>query len=366
MLYIICAILVLLLVNVIKYFIYKKIEGILPQFLIGCVIISVSYGIIEYIDFHTKTDCKEVWSGYISNVEHREEWDEWHEGYWETETYTDSNGNTQTREIWHEGYWEHHNAENYIMTTDNGTELLYNTPDGRKLTDSFVNSTKELEQYYPINTPTASIHTYTNKVKNSYSIYKNKEVDENDYPNLPDYPMYESNYKISRLVGDFGDDSDKFNDRLNKINSRLNDTNNPNNEENKKSYKQVNIIFVNMGNVDIDYGYALQNKWENGNKNDFIISFGIDETSNITWCYPITWCENEELKYDIRKYMEDNKNIEDFDLVLEDTSNIIEDKFERKQFADFDYIQVPLSIISKVIMIIILLILCIMSFIMEF
>ena len=365
MLYIGCAILFLLFIIITRWFIVGKDETIIPYFLIACLIIGISYGTIEYIDFHTKTDCNEVWSGYISNVEHIEERAEWHEGYYETETYTDSKGNTKTREVWHEGYWEHHNAKNYITTTDNGKFSVNSVPDGRKLNDYFINSTKELEEYYPINRPTASIHTYTNKVKSSYSIYKNNEIDENEYPDLPNYPMNEDNFVISRLIGDFGEDKDEYDNKLNKINSNLNDTNNVNNTEGTKSYKQVNIIFVNLGNVDKDYGYALQNKWQNGNKNDFIISFGTDEDNNIIWCYPITWSESEDLKYDIRNYMEDNKNLNDFDTILDDTSDVVENEFERKQFADFNYIQVPLSTLSKVLMIIILVILSIGTFIYE-
>jgi len=53
------------------------------------------------------------------------------------------------------------------------------------------------------------------------------------------------------------------------------------------SWKQVNLIFVNVGaDKPIEYGYALQDYWEGGNKNDFIVSFSMNSDGKLNWVYP--------------------------------------------------------------------------------
>lgn len=328
------------------------------QFVIICSVVCIVANIVIAVSDYTMliTD-EEIYSGKIISVEHNEEYDQWHPPRTETYTTTDSKGNTVTETRIIEGYWEHHYATNYIKTTDNGTIQVYKIPSGKKLTDSFVNSTKELEEYYPIGSPTASIHKYKNKVQASSSIYKNTEVDVENYPNLPEYPsVITSDYTITRLIGDVPNKNQAIR-RLNEINTQLNDTDNPNNTSKVKAYKQCNLIFVNMGDVTQDNAFALQNQWKNGNKNDFIISFGMKD-NKITWCYPFSWTEIESLKSDIKYYMMDLEEITDFVSVIEDISAMVESKFERKEFADFEYLQIELSTFAKVAMIILTIIGC--------
>ena len=129
--------------------------------------------------------------------------------------------------------------------------------------------------------PTASFHTYENKVQASYSVFKHEEINLDDYDGkLFKYPNEQKNYNIIRVLGDFPN-FEKVNSEVNKYNTLLNDTNNPNNTEGKKSYKQVNLILMNMGNAPIEYAYAQQDYFENGNKNDFIITFGTYDKNNI-------------------------------------------------------------------------------------
>ena len=91
--------------------------------------------------------------------------------------------------------------------------------------------------------------------------------------------------------------------------------------------------------------------FENGNKNDFIITFGTDSKNNITWCYPFSWSESEKLKIDIRDYILDLGKLDnDFYKKIPDISKMIEDQYVRKQFADFSYLTVEISKVGKVFM----------------
>lgn len=354
MTYALIAFFLFLIVLGIKVVLEQEID--LERIIPAVLVLVIGYCLVIGIDYCNKTSDKEIWSGKITKVKHEEEWDEWHPPSVETYTTTDSKGNTVTQTRTIPGYWEHHEAENYITTSDEGTFRVFKTPDGKRFSDSFVNSTKELEKYYPIGQATASTHIYVNKVQSSYSIFKNKEIDLNDYPDLFEYPLKQNkNYSINRLLGNFKNKAVKSK-YLDSINSNLNDTDNPNNTENTKSYKQVNLILANFEDKNSDYGYALQDYWENGNKNDVVVTFGTDANGKPTWCYVFSWSDVEILKTDIREVVMSVEDInKEYNKTLDKISDLIEEKYKRREFAEFDYIQVELSMFSKVLLVIIFL-----------
>lgn len=320
------------------------------------LITFINIGIVA-IDYSSQTNCNEIWSGKIISIEHKEEWDEW----------IPEEGHTDDKGVYHvdeEAHWEHHNAKNYITTSDNGNISVNQSLDGKHFSDSFVNSNKELAKYYPIGMPTASIHVYENKVQASYSIYKNREINLKDYEGkLPNYPNKNNNrYSIDRFIGNIHN-KDKVLNEIDNLNSNLNNFNNPNNKNKQKSYKQVNVIFVNMGDVPEDYGFALQDYWKNGNKNDFIICFG-SKNNKIIWCNVFSWSEVEILKLEVRDYILDQANLNDFIPTIKDTGKIIEDKFIRKQFKDFSYLNIETTNFSKGLIIFLTIVgsICILSY----
>lgn len=355
--YVIFGIVALGIFSSIIYLIEKEID--IKVVGICALVIAISYGVIVGIDYSMQTTDYEIWSGKITEVEHIEEWDEWIPPRTEEYTETTSDGKTVTKTRVIPGYWQHHDAENYITTTDKGKEKVYETLDGKEFTDDFVNSNKELEKYYPIGKPTASVHTYENKLKASYSIFKHKDIDLNNFENMPDYPVKENeNLTVNRLIGNFKN-KEVLNNYLDKVNTNLNDTSNPNNKDKVKSYKQVNLMFVNFGDKPEDYGYALQDHWKNGAKNDFIVTYGTDKNNKPTWCYAFSWTDVEILKTDVREYIMSQDNLNNFEKVMDDISDMIEKKFDRKQFKDFDYIQIETRAGSKVFMVVILIGCCV-------
>lgn len=319
---------------------------------ISIIAIIVVSSIISVISINSQTYCEEVWSGTITKVKHTEEWDEWHEPVYENKQIKDKDGKvirTERVKI-KDGYWEHHYATNKIKTSDDGWKTVDKSRDGTvNFNDKYPNTDKELEKYWKIGTPTASVHSYKNKVQASYSIYNFEDVDLEAYPGLPQYPKSVTNYvSIDRIIGNVPNKQESL-DRLAEINSKLNVTIYDEEEKKNKSYKEVNIIFVNMGDVSSDYGFALENYWKGGNKNDFIISFGTDADFNITWAYPITWSESELLKIKVRDYMLDLKNIEDFIPIVNDIASMVEESFERKEFADFEYLNIEVTTGAKIL-----------------
>lgn len=304
--------------------------------------------IIITIDYSSQVTDKEVWSGSVVDWEHKEEWDEWHPPKTTTETYTTTvNGQsvTKTRTKTKPGYWEHHYAKNKIKTSDDGWFTVKESPTGKKFDDSWPNDDKPLKEFWPKGLPTASTHTYVNKVNASYSIYKHEEIDLKDYPDLPSYPdSVRDDFYVDRFIGEVPNKKEA-NNRLSYHNTRLNKfIPDPENEGEKRSWKQVNIIFVNVG-VDKpeDYGFALQDNWEGGNKNDFIVSFSMNNDGTLNWVYPFSWSEVELLKLEVRDYMMNLKTVNDFVPIVDEVAKLVEEKFERKEFADFNYLQIDIS-----------------------
>lgn len=297
--------------------------------------------LIVFIDYSVKTTDTEVWSGRVVDWKHIEEWDEWHPPV--TTCSSDGNGNETCSTT--PGYYEHHDAENYIVTTDGGSIFVSQAPDGTSFDDNYPNHTEELMKYWPYGTPTASTHTYVNKVKASYSIYKHKDIDVSEFPDLPDYPKDNRDYiNIDRIIGDVPK-RDSALQLLAEKNAELNKMiPDPVNPGKKRSWKQVNMIFVNVGaDKPIEYGYALQDKWQGGNKNDFVVAFSLNDKNQVDWVYPFSWSEVEILKLEVRDYLLNLQEIDDFNQVVEDVSVMVANKFERKEFADFNYLQIEAS-----------------------
>lgn len=309
--------------------------------IIPVAVVALMTSAIIAIDISSQTADVEVWSGYIEDWEHKEEWDQYYPPV--TSCTTDANGRQSCSTT--PGYWVHHPAKNKLKTTDRGWFSVSKTPDGEKMDDDFPNKTEELQEMFPKGTATASPHRYVNKVNASYSIYKHEDINLEDYPNLPSYPkQVRDELYIDRIVGDVPN-KEAANAKLSQINSDLNVMiPDPENPEKKRSYKQVNIIFAQLGdNVSIDHGYALQDYWTGGNKNDFVIAFSLNDNGDVNWAYPFSWSEAELLKIEVKQVMEKQKDITDFTPLVEEVGLLIEEKFVRKEFADFNYLQIEPS-----------------------
>ena len=296
---------------------------------------------ITGIDYFIQTHDTEVWSGSVIDWKHKEEWTEWIPPV--TTCSTDSEGRQSCTTI--PGYFKHHPAENHIKTSDSGWIYVSKAPDGKKFTDKWPNDDKVLREYWKEGSPTASVHSYVNKVNASYSIYRHEDVSIEDYPNLPDYPnKVRDKFHVDRIIGVVPNKEEAI-EALAAQNTRLNEfIPDPEKEGKMRSWKQVNMIFVNVGkDENMLSGYALQDLWRNGSKNDFIVTFSMNEDGKLNWAYPFSWSEVELLKLEVRDYMMDLEQVEDFVVVVDEVAKLVEDKFERKEFADFNYLQIEVS-----------------------
>lgn len=334
----------------------RKNLDLIVAFGIIAIFIAVP-GIVIPFDKAAQTDDVEVWSGEIVDHYFKDDWDEWHPPKWVTKTktvYVNGKAKKKTYKVLKPGWTEHHRAIFKIKASDTGWIHVNKSPDGTDLDDDFPNSVEYLQNAWKLGYPTASTHHYENKLQASYSLYKHDEINLEDYPGLPDYPDQVRDYiHIDRLIGSFPN-KDKASITLNSWNTKLNKlVDDPENPGKKKSWKQVNIVVVNLGsNTTIDHGYALQDHWENGNKNDYIVSMGMDDSGNVKWIYPFSWTESQMLNIVIRDEVINTAKYEDAEDLINFIGQEVEDKFVRKEMADYEYIQIETSNGAKYIIVI--------------
>jgi hypothetical protein len=85
-----------------------------------------------------------------------------------------------------------------------------------------------------------------------------------------------------------------------------------------------------------------ENYWKGGNKNEFVVCIGLDSQQNVTWCKPFTWCEVDELTALVRNEVAGHKGKIDTLKLAQFTVKEVKRKWKRKEFADFDYLNIDL------------------------
>ena len=182
---------------------------------------------------------------------------------------------------------------------------------------------------------------------------------------MPDYPKVYSNILIDQYIGIDDGSEVSMNELLMWKNSYLNKMiDDPEKPGKKRSWKQVNLILVNLKGKPIEHAYALQNKWENGNKNDFIVTFNLNN-NKMEWAYAFSWSDSEEAKVSARDFLMNLEN-PTYLGILNGISDVVEEKFERKQFADFEYIQIEVHPIAKTIVFILAVVYILVIFMFTF
>jgi len=314
-----------------------------PLFVInGLVVLSLfvicnNIGLSEY----------ERLGGYITSAEYYEEWDEW-----VTATCTreesdgvDSDGKPKTKTVeydcsyrqYHPPYWVATTSMDTIVDIDEqdynnivklfgNNELVdlhrhFYTIDGNKYVTKWPGTDRTLQPYY-------TYHRYTNKVRNTNNVFSYPTVE--DKSNLYEYPRLADKLNDPAILGQANGISEA--DRLLQVyNAKMG------------AVKQIRIWILLFHNLPRTIGVDQESYWKGGHKNELIICIGLNDNGT-QWCHPICWSPdntttNEVLKIDIRNYVEQQKR---FDLVktVEYITQSATSKFQRKQFKEFDYLEV--------------------------
>lgn len=282
----------------------------------------------------------EYWNDVIVEARYYEEWNEWIVETCEDCT-TDDDGNEDcvsydcSYQDTHYAYWEIETKTGWTMSiTEEEYNRLrrkfghkpifvdmhrdYDTKDGDMYKVVWDNSDNKLECV-------VRSERYENRTQVSDGIYKYKEVTEEEIKEygLHDYPSISRNHKQKHLLGK----SDKVAEHnLEVINGKLGPT------------RQLKAFVIVFKNQPIEAGIRQEAYWGGGNKNEFVVTIGVNSKGKVTWCHPFSWSESESPKIKMRNFVRKQKKLN----LSEVTNHMICElsQFERKSFSDFDYLNV--------------------------
>lgn len=199
----------------------------------------------------------------------------------------------------------------------------YRSKDG----DAYVTSwNRTRENSYPV----TWTHLYQNKVKaSSYSIFKygnmsEEEIKENK---LFDYPEIKNNDQ-NPILGFTATDTDIDAVRY------LNGYRGPKN--------QIHVFILCFNNPSLEVAEMQKAYWQGGNKNEFVVCLGV-KNNTVIWCNPFSWSDEPMLEVKTRDYFIKHPDI-NFKDYAEWLDTQIDKNWHRKEFNDFNYLSIELSI----------------------
>lgn len=299
----------------------------------------------------------EFWGGWVVKSEYYEAWDEevpcCHAKYrTEYRTVTNSDGSTSTESYevfdgyehlydvdYHPPYWQilESNGETIKIESYQFTQLCnkfgnrykidmerdYHSIDGDKYETRWNGEDATIE-------PVTTAHRYENRVQNANSVFNFREItkDQIQAASLFEYPQIYENYKCVSIIGDGGKNQQEANKLLNIVNAKLGA---------KKKVRMMILVFKNKG---IESGSLQESYWKRGNKNEIVLTIGVDNDYNINWAYVFSWTEAQSLAVEIRDYTLEQKDLDLVNIVnwvypkIESQRN-----FVRRDFTTFNYLK---------------------------
>ena len=323
----------------------------------AAIVIIVSKFIIEtYAVYDT-----EYWSEKALEVEYEGAYDEYiHRTC--TRSYpcgTNSNGSTRYCQTTYDCSYVHHHSPSYRIKGGNFSIKISKSEYDRikkkwgneKKTGTHRNSYSYDNGIYSSywNGDTNLIecivteHSYENRVQASNNIFKFQDVTDDDILNyeLFDYPKIYQRYKQNHILG-FNDE--KAENKTQILNAILGP---------KKEVKVFILIFKNQP---IQAGIMQEAYWKGGNKNEFVLTIGLDHNNKVMWSHPFTWAEHSIVKINTRDFVLEQDEI-NLSYIVDFLYNELDNNFVRKHFSEFSYITIQPSnssmLISTIILIII-------------
>jgi len=188
--------------------------------------------------------------------------------------------------------------------------------------------------------------SYENRVQSSRTIFNFEEIKDEDIVKykLYEYPEIYDGYQQYHILGN-GDASQRYAEKNMRI---LNAELGPK--------KQVKVFILLFEGQTKQSGVMQEAYWKGGNKNEFVLTIGIDKDKKIQWVHPFSWAEKSIVKVETREYVLKQEYLNLFDI-----SNFLykelNQNFVRKKFSEFNYITVQPSGKSVIIVMIIVVIL---------
>lgn len=298
-------------------------------------------------------DDTEYLSYYYTKIRHTDEWNEYiHRTCTESvKVGEDKDGNSIYEEREYDCSYVEDHPERWILYDNCNSEIyvsqeefekirklwnvpmifvdmhrFYHTKDGDAQDYVWDNNRNTIVTY-------TSTHHYENKIKNSQTQFKNREISDDEAKELGlyQYPQIDKNTnEINPIIGYKRFISKKDVKSLQYINAIYGK---------EKQFKNFLLIYKNcLSSIAEDQRCY----WQGGNKNELVTCVGIDgKTNKVQWAYCFSWMDDATLEISCRNYiMSMNKfRVGEYTQWIEKNIKL----WKRKEFKDFDYIDDGLS-----------------------
>lgn len=308
---------------------------------------SVLFTIIMKVSVEAvQVSSEEYWGSFISKVEYYEEWNEYISQTCTRSCCCDSKGENCSTETYDCSYVQYHGPSWEIITTTNES-ISISEAEYSRIKQKFGNEHfTELNRHYYTKDgnmyssewkrdsvtaiPVTTLHHYENRVKAAdQSVFHFRPVSNDDILKyqLKSYPDITNNYEMNGVLGDNSTDADTANQKIKYLNGLLG------------AKKQVKVFVLVFKNQPIDAGFYQEWHWSGSNMNEFVVCVGIDNSRNVTWCKPISWTRNEELKVKVKSFVQSQSQL-NLSAIADYLHVEIDKGFERRDFKEFDYLTV--------------------------
>ena len=306
----------------------------------------------------------EYLGGYITKIRHYDEWDEWVKRTCSKEVAvgTDSDGNTIYETVYYDCSYRDYHPERWTYFDNNDEEhWLFYEEEFNYLLNHLGKPTKVFvdmhRDYYRIDGDAQDYHwngnrntiytltyehPYKNKVQNSRSTFNFTEISEEeaDTLGLYNYPKIE-NLDQNPILTDLPI-SDKDVKTIKYLNGWYGK---------KHQFRNFVLIFKNQ---DIEISELQRSYWKGGNKNELVTCLGVDDSLHVKWCNAFSWCDAPTLEVKVESYFTKTDSL-DFDDYFKLLTTCLENgEWDRKEFADFDYIKTEITTTQEFILLILI------------
>lgn len=173
-------------------------------------------------------------------------------------------------------------------------------------------------------------HNYNNKIKASRSVFKFKEISDDDARIIGLYPYPPVIDRQQNPIIGLKNETPLDVNSLRFVNAYLGKI---------KEFRTFLIFFYDKP---ASISELQRSYWFGGNKNEFITCVGLNSSDNsIEWINCFSWMDNQQMSLDCESYFR-NRGYMD----VPEYSNWIMDnvnKWKRKEFSDFNYLEVELT-----------------------
>lgn len=180
--------------------------------------------------------------------------------------------------------------------------------------------------------PITELHKYKNKVRCSNSIFKFEKIsrEEAEEKGLIDYPKI-SGYDAPAILSKDFTVPEKADDMFRKFNAGIA----------PGSQMRLYILLFD-GNKEIGVSELQRAYWQGGNKNEFVICIGIDGKGSVKWARAFSWADEQQIEVEVAQEIMKWETLDWQRLFRWLQGNI--SRWKRKEFKDFNYINVSLPL----------------------